>query len=157
MKTHSRRRGKTAEAIQQEIVREVAQQLRVLFTGHRKTGQLDLEAVEMAVRSAMHQAGAAALTHLLHFASPPPEHRRLASPCGHQARYRDLRTKPILTALGCTALTCPYSLCPHCHTGQFPADVELDNDNTDFLPGVRRMNALVGQAAPFEHGRQQMQ
>jgi len=55
MKTHSRRRGKTAEAIQQEIVREVAQQLRVLFTGHRKTGQLDLEAVEMAVRSAMHQ------------------------------------------------------------------------------------------------------
>jgi len=103
------------------------------------------------------RAGAAALTHLLHFASPPPEHRRLASPCGHQARYRDLRTKPILTALGCTALTCPYSLCPHCHTGQFPADVELDNDNTDFSPGVRRMNALVGQAAPFEHGRQQMQ
>jgi hypothetical protein len=47
-------------------------------------------------------------------------------------------------------------LCPHCHTGQFPADVELDIENTEFSPGVRRMQALVGQEAPFDHGRQQM-
>jgi hypothetical protein len=32
--------------------------LRTIFNGRRKTGRLDLEAVEMAVRSAMHQAGA---------------------------------------------------------------------------------------------------
>lgn len=118
---------------------------------------MDLEAIEMAVRSAMHQAGAAALSHLLHFASPPPEHRHLACACGHQARYHELRTKPILTAVGWTAVTRPYYLCPHCHTGQFPADVELDIENTEFSPGVRRMNALVGQAAPFEHGCQQLQ
>ena len=118
---------------------------------------MDLEAIEMAVRSAMHQAGATALTHLLHFASPPPEHRHVACPCGHQARYRELRTKPVLTAVGWTEVTRPYYLCPHCHTGQFPADVELDIENTEFSPGVRRMNALVGQAAPFEHGRQQLE
>ena len=41
--------------------------LRVIFNGRRKTGALDLEAIEMAVRSAMHQAGAAALTELLQF------------------------------------------------------------------------------------------
>ena len=50
----------------------------------------------------------------------------------------------------------PYYLCPHCHTGQFPADIELDIENTEFSPGVRRMQALVGQEAPFDHGRQQM-
>jgi hypothetical protein len=50
----------------------------------------------------------------------------------------------------------PYYLCPHCHAGQFPADVELDIENTEFSPGVRRMQALVGQEAPFEHGRLQM-
>ncbi|HEX2713861.1 MAG TPA: ISKra4 family transposase, partial [Candidatus Acidoferrales bacterium] len=42
------------------------------------------------------------------------------------------------------------------HTGQFPADVELDIEKTEFSPGVRRMQALVGQQAPFDHGREQM-
>ena len=50
----------------------------------------------------------------------------------------------------------PYYLCPHCHSGQFPADIELDVENTTASPGVRRMLAMVGLAAPFEHGRRQM-
>jgi 16S rRNA A1518/A1519 N6-dimethyltransferase RsmA/KsgA/DIM1 with predicted DNA glycosylase/AP lyase activity len=48
------------ETVQKEIAREVDQLVRVIFTARRKTGRLDLEAIEMAVRSAMHQAGAAA-------------------------------------------------------------------------------------------------
>jgi len=51
----------------------------------------------------------------------------------------------------------PYYLCSQCHVGQFPADVELDIENTEFSPGVRRRHALVGQEAPFDHGREQMQ
>ena len=47
------------------MTREVEQLLRAIFTGLRKTGHVDLEAVEMLVRSAMHQAGATALTELL--------------------------------------------------------------------------------------------
>jgi hypothetical protein len=117
---------------------------------------LDLEAVEMAVRAAMHQAGASALRQLLRFAEPLPEQRRIACDCGQQASYRELRTKPILTAVGWAEVTRPYYLCLHCHTGRFPADVQLDIENTEFSPGVRRMKALVGQAAPFEHGREQM-
>jgi len=46
---------KNAEAIRQEVAREVEQLLRVIFQGRRKTGRLDLEALEMAVRSAMHR------------------------------------------------------------------------------------------------------
>jgi hypothetical protein len=53
-------------------------------------------------------------------------------------------------------LSRPYYLCPHCHQGQFPADVELDIEHTEFSPGVRRMQALVGQDAPFDHGREQI-
>jgi hypothetical protein len=130
--------------------------LRVIFNGRRRTGRLDLEAVEMAVRSALHQAGAAALGELLHFAAPTAEQRTLPCDCGHQAHYRELRTKPVLTAVGTVELSRPYYLCPHCHTGQFPADVELDIAHTDFSPGVRRMQAAVGQEAPFDHGRQQL-
>lgn len=110
----------------------------------------------MAVRSAMHQAGAAALSELLRWEAPAPGQRRIACRCGQQAHYRELRTKPVLTAVGPATVSRPYYLCSHCHQGQFPADAELDIENTEFSPGVRRMQAWVGQQAPFEHGRQQM-
>jgi hypothetical protein len=130
--------------------------LHVIFNGRRKTGRLDLEAIEMAVRSAMHQAGATALTRLLQFAAPAADQRTLPCSCAHQACYRELRSKPVLTVVGKVEVSRPYYLCPHCHTGQFPADVELDIENTEFSPGVRRMQAVVGQESPFDHGRQQM-
>ncbi len=110
----------------------------------------------MAVRSAMHHAGATALSELLQFPAPAAEQRTLPCACGHRAHYRELRSKPVLTAVGKVEVSRPYYLCPHCHAGQFPADVELDIENTDFSPGVRRMQAMVGQDAPFDHGRQQM-
>lgn len=110
----------------------------------------------MAVRAAMHQAGASALRQLLRFDEPVAEQRRIACGCGRQASYRELRTKPVLTAVGWAEVIRPYYLCPHCHTGQFPADVQLDIENTEFSPGVRRMQALVGQDAPFEQGHEQM-
>jgi hypothetical protein len=120
----------------------------------RKTGSLDLEAVEMLVRSAMHQAGAKALTELLRF--PAPDRRVIPCPCGQQALYQELRSKTVLTAVGQVEVSRPYYLCPQCHKGQFPADQELDVVHTEFSPGVRRMQALVGQAASFDHGREQM-
>ncbi len=110
----------------------------------------------MVVRSAMHQAGAAALTELLQFPVPEADQRNIPCACGHQAHYRELRSKPVLTAVGPAEVSRPYYLCSHCHAGQFPADVELDIENTEFSPGVRRMQAVVGQGSPFDHGRQQM-
>ena len=129
----------------------------MVFQGCRKTGHRDLEALETAVRSAMHRAGATALIALLQFPAPPAVPHCIPCGCGRQAHYRELRTKPILTAVGRVKVSRPYYLCTHCHTGQFPADVELDIENTEFSPGVRRMQALVGQEAPFDHGREQME
>jgi len=110
----------------------------------------------MALRSAVHQAGAAALGELLNFDAPPVECRNIPCSCGHQARYQELRSKPVLTVVGPTRVLRPYYLCSHCHTGQFPADVDLDIEETELSPGVRRMQAVVGQEAPFDHGRKQM-
>jgi len=67
-----------------------------------------------------------------------------------------LRSKQILTAVGKVEVSRPYYLCAHCHCGQFPADVELDIENTECSAGVRRMQAAVGQEVPFDQGRQQM-
>lgn len=112
--------------------------------------------MEMALRTTLHQAGATALSHLLRFAEPTAEQRTAPCSCGQQARYRGLRSRRILTALGEVEITRPWYLCPHCHQGQFPADRELDIEDTDSSPGVRRMLALVGQQVPFDHGREQM-
>jgi hypothetical protein len=128
----------------------------VVFEDRRKTGRLDLEATEMAMRSALHRAGAAALSQLLEFPVPTKAGRTRTCPCGQQAHYREQRSKPVLTVVGLVEVLRPYYLCAHCGVGQFPVDVELDIENTEFSPGVRRMQAIVGQEAPFDHGREQM-
>ena len=134
---------KTAEAIQQEIAREVEHLLQRVFSEQRKTGCLDFEATEIAMRSAMHQAGAAALSQLLEFPAPGEEERTHACSCGQQAHYRGLRSKIVLTALGPVEVSRPYYLCAHCGQGQFPVDVELDIENTEFSPGVTRHRSMT--------------
>jgi hypothetical protein len=123
----------------------------------RQPGSLDLEAVEMAVRSAMHQAGANALSQLLQFDPPAPNEQQRLCPCGGRAKYVGLRSKPVLTAVGEAQCLRPYYLCAHCHHGQFPVDLDLDIEDTELSPGVRRMMAVVGHEAAFEQGREQLQ
>ena len=111
----------------------------------------------MAIRSTVHQTGANAVTELLRLSPPEDEHRGIPCTCGRVARYKGMRSRPILTVVGWARIDRPYYLCPVCHTGQFPADVALDIDKTDFSPGVRRMLAAVGGVAPFAQGRDQIQ
>jgi hypothetical protein len=147
---------KTAAAACEKASSQLGQQLQRIFADRHKTGQLDLEAAEMAIRSTVHQTGADAITQLLRLSPPDDDHRSIPCPCGRIARYEEMRSRPILTVVGWARIDRPYYLCPVCHTGQFPADVELDIDQTDFSPGVRRMLATVGGVAPFAQGRDQM-
>jgi len=110
----------------------------------------------MAIRSTVHQTGADAVTELLRFPPPDEDHRGIPCACGHVAKYEGMRSRPILTAVGWARIDRPYYVCPACHCGQFPADVQLDIDKTDFSPGVRRMLAAVGSESPFAPGRDQM-
>jgi hypothetical protein len=110
----------------------------------------------MAIRFTVHQSGADAVTELLRLQSPDDEQRRIPCVCGRTASYEGMRSRPILTVVGWARIDRPYYLCPSCHTGQFPADVQLDIDKTDFSPGVRRMLAAVGSEAAFAQGRDQI-
>jgi hypothetical protein len=138
------------------VAREVNQLLGHVFAQRRKDGRTDLEAVESALRAALHHAGAAVLSELLQFATPADDQRQVPCRCGQQAHYQEMRSKAVLTIVGPVRISRPYYWCSHCHEGQFPLDVELDIARTDFSPGVRRMQALVGQQAPFEHGGEQL-
>ena len=69
--------------------------LSLIFQNRRKSALFDLEACEMAVRSAMHRAGAAALTELLQFPVPAADQRTIACSCGQLAHYREQRSKTL--------------------------------------------------------------
>ncbi len=128
-----------------------------IFSERRKAGRTDLAAIETALRDGLHQLGAGVLTGLLQGDIPPVQQRQLPCPCGCSAHYVELRSKTILTVVGDAQWRRPYYLCTHCGKGQFPADLELDVEKTRQSPGVRRMLAAVGHAAPFDHGRRQIE
>jgi len=138
------------------VASEVNRLLPLIFQQHHQSGSVDLEAIEMALRSALHHIGAVALGQWLQCKPPGTEERKQPCPCGQVALYRELRSRTILTAVGEIEIRRPYYLCPHCHHGQFPFDRQLDVVNQDLSPGVRRMLSVVGAEAPFDHGRQQM-
>jgi Uncharacterised protein family (UPF0236) len=129
--------------------------LKVVFAGLRRSGRLDLEAIETATRAAMHRAGAGVLNHLLRESAPVPA--RVACECGQSARYREKRSRNLLTAVGPVRFERAYYCCDSCHRGQSPRDRELDVLETDYSPGVRRMMAVVGSDASFDQGREQME
>jgi len=137
------------------VAQEVDSLLAVIFAGRRKSGKLDLEAVEMATRAALHRAGAAVLEELL--ASPQEGPRQVRCGCGQWADYRGRRPKQLLTVLGRVETERSYYVCAHCHRGQSPRDQELDVEGTEYSPGVRRMMAAVGSETSFEQGREQLE
>ena len=108
------------------------------------------------MRSAMHQAGASALTQLLRYDPPDADHRTIPCPCGHSAHYKELRSKTVLTVLGSVEMRRPYYTCADCAKGQYPADAELGVAGLESSPGVRRMEAVVGSEMPFAPGCEPM-
>jgi hypothetical protein len=126
-----------------------------VFADLRRQGQVDLEALEMATRAAMHQAGASVIEQLLNAnQSVKPE---TPCDCGGPARFHQMRPRQILTALGQIRIQRAYYSCSHCHQGQSPRDRELDIEGTEYSPAVRRMMAMVGSECSFEQGRQQLE
>jgi len=137
------------------VAQEVESLLAVIFAGQRRSGKLDLEAVEMATRAALHRAGAAVLEELL--AAEEECSRPVRCRCGQAAHYRGRHGKRLLTVLGRVETERAYYVCPACHQGQSPRDQQLDVEGTEYSPGVRRMMAVVGSETSFEQGREQLQ
>ena len=129
--------------------------MQVVFTEVRKTGVVDLEAVEMLVRGSMHRAGSNVLNRVLSQTSGPTVHSRCA--CGHSASYYDMRRRHLLTVVGPVEYQRSYYLCSYCHQGHSPRDQELGVEGVSYSPGVRRMMAVVGSETSFDQGREQLE
>jgi hypothetical protein len=108
--------------------------------------------METALRTAMLQAGALALSQLLKYDPPDKKHYDISCPCGQSAHYKELRSKTILTVVGSVEINRPYYHCAHCSKGQCPTDTDWGVAELESSPGVRRMEAVVGSDMAFVKG-----
>ena len=130
---------KTLRAIQNAVQAEVASLLRVIVNARRKLGAVDLEALELATRTALHRAGARLLEALLE--DTADEHQPPLCTCGNPMRCEGPRPKQLVSLLGTVSLRRPYYHCRHCWRGVTPLDRDLDIEGTQYSPGVRRLDS----------------
>jgi len=119
-----------------------------------KVGHLDLESLEIHIRSAMHEVGSTLLEKLLN--SDGGDYRGRTLPCeeGHVFEFKEYRDKEILTVLGTVTVQRAYYYDEKCDQGYCPKDRVLDIEQTSWSPGVRRMMGKVGTYRPFGLGQE---
>ena len=108
-----------------------------------------LEAVELAIRTAMLALGGSLLGRLL---AVDPGHRgpRVGCGRGHEAGFVAYRAKTIATVLGPVTLRRAWYHCAVCGHGSAPRDTQLGVAGNSLTPGLRKMIDRAGAAVPFE-------
>ena len=115
---------------------------------------IDLEALEMCIRSSMHTIGSKVLETLLN--ADGGGYKGKSIPCnnGHTYEFTEYRKKEVLTVLGAVEVNRAYYYDRQCGSGMCPKDETLDIEGTSFSPGVRRIMTRVGTYRPFALGHE---
>lgn len=71
---------------------------------------MDLEAFELAIRHSMHQLGGVLMEKLIHAEKGDHRRTRMACDAGHEAEFREYRTKSVTTVLSEMAINRAYYL-----------------------------------------------
>jgi hypothetical protein len=116
-----------------------------------------MEALEMAVRSTMHDIGAVFLSQLIDVDRGGHKGPFVDCGHGHKAEFLEYRTKTVTTVLGPLELRRAYYHCQACSAGVIPKDQELDVVGSSLSPGVRRMIGRVGGKEAFKQGREDLE
>jgi len=116
-----------------------------------------LEALELALRSSMHQIGGVLLEKLLNSDGGSYRGTKISCGQGHGAEFEEYRGKEVLTVLSRVAVQRAYYYCPVCAGGVIPKDQELDIVGICFSPGVRRLMGHVGGKDSFAAGRKDLE
>jgi hypothetical protein len=141
------------EEIQQEIDRLLTRALR----DQEQRGHADLEGLELALRSSLHQIGGVLLEKLINADGGGYGGTHLDCGQGHPAEFVEYRGQEVLTVLSAVEVRRAYYYCAGCGGGLIPKDRELDIEGTSFSPGVRRMMGRVGGKEAFAEGRRDLE
>jgi hypothetical protein len=125
--------------------------------GRQSLDDLDLEALESAVRRQALRLAARAVEQRLNADHSDGKPSQRVCPCGQLARYAGRREKTFVSALGPLKLKRAYYHCSVCGQGFCPRDRQLGLEDTSLSPAVTRMVAAVGAMVSFEEGSQLLQ
>jgi hypothetical protein len=117
---------------------------------------VDLEALEVAIRAAVHAAGAKVIEALLRDVGVGRREQALRCSCGAVMDSRGIKTKSIETILGPITFSRSAYQCSQCLATRYPGDEELDVVKTRYSPGVRRLVADFAGDVPFKRVSQQL-
>jgi hypothetical protein len=119
-----------------------------------KQGHVDLEALELHMRSSMHSVGSKLLERLVNSDGGDYRGRTLYSEGSEVFEFKEYRQKEVLTVLGPVLVKRAYYYGKEGGEGYCPKDVALDIVETSFSPGVRRVMAKAGAYRPFGLGHE---
>jgi hypothetical protein len=113
---------------------------------------LDLEALELAVRKQVLQLAGAAVEQRLNADTSDERGSRTRCACGQEARLVGRRSKRVQSVLGPLQFERAYYHCSRCGHGFCPRDEHLGIENTSLSPALTRMVGTVGALVSFEEG-----
>jgi hypothetical protein len=120
--------------------------------GSQTAAEMDLEAMEIALRRRTLQMAARILEHRLNADHSDYQGGPLPCRCGQEARYVDRRRKTFTSVLGELHLERAYYHCPACQQGFSPRDRALGLEDSTLSPAVLRMTGTVASLVSFQEG-----
>ncbi len=120
--------------------------------GRQAVEDLDLEALELAVRQHVLQLAGAAVEQRLNADTSDERGSRTCCRCGQAVRFAGRRTKQVESVLGPLRLERAYYHCASCGHGYCPRDQHLGIENTSLSPALTRMTGTVGALVSFQEG-----
>src|SRR6202451_4659617 len=129
----------------------VVQEIETLL-GRQAVEDLDLEALELAVRQQVLQLAGAAVAQRLNADTGDEQASRVRCKCGQEERLVGRRRKQVERVLGSLQLERAYYHCSSCGHGFCPRDGHLGIENTSLSPALTRMVGTVGAMVSFQEG-----
>lgn len=130
--------------------------MNLAFKDKDGVGHMDLESLEMSIRTSMHGIGSMVLSKFINRDGGDYRGRTISCEKGHAYEFVEYRDKEVLTVLGPVAVKRAYYYDKGCRTGCCPKDRVLDIEGTSYSPGVRRMMSRVGAYRPFGLGHEDL-
>src|ERR1700730_12945536 len=133
------------------LATDVVQEIETLLN-RQAVEDLDLEALELAVRQQALQLAGAAVEQRLNADTSDEQGSRIRCGCGQEARLVGRRSKQVQSVLGPLQLERAYYHCSCCGHGFCPRDGHLGIENTSLSPALTRMVGTVGAMVSFQEG-----
>src|ERR1700737_3018204 len=133
------------------LATDIVQEIETLLN-RQAVEDLDLEALELAVRQQALQLAGAAVEQRLNADTSDERGSRTRCACGQEARLVGRRSKQVQSVLGPLQLERAYYHCSSCGHGFCPRDGHLGIENTSLSPALTRMVGTVGAMVSFQEG-----